>query len=133
MMAIFLKGFFVWLLIAGMETIHGIVRAKFLAPRVGDFRSRQIGVFTGSFLILGISLLTFHIFSFQRVYQALAVGFQWFVLMFVFEFLLGRFVFGFSWNWLFQEYAFWKGKLLLFGMFFLFLAPYLSGLLLGQW
>jgi hypothetical protein len=32
--------------------VHGTLRAIFLVPVVGDFRSRQIGVFTGSVLTM---------------------------------------------------------------------------------
>ncbi len=131
--SLLLKGFLIWLLIAGVETIHGILRAKFLAPGVGDFRSRQIGVITGSLLIFFISFSTFPYFSYQSSLEAIIVGFQWLLLMLAFEFLLGRFVFGFSWKWLLQEYAFRKGKILIFGMIFLLFAPYLSGIVKGRW
>ena len=40
------------------ELVHGIVRALVLTPVVGDFRARQLGVFTGSLLILLIGALT---------------------------------------------------------------------------
>ena len=48
----------VWLLLITAELVHGIVRALVLAPVVGDFRARQLGVFTGSLLILLITALT---------------------------------------------------------------------------
>ena len=41
-----------WLCIIVVEVLHGIARTTFLAPAVGDFRARQVAVFTGSFLIL---------------------------------------------------------------------------------
>jgi len=42
----------VWLLVLAVELVHGTLRWIFLRPRVGDFRSGQIGVFTGSVLFL---------------------------------------------------------------------------------
>ena len=45
----------VWALIALVETLHGALRTTLLAPAVGDLASRQIGVATGSVLILLIA------------------------------------------------------------------------------
>jgi hypothetical protein len=45
----------VWLLILLVETIHGLARTVFLTPRLGDFRARQVSVFTASVLILAIT------------------------------------------------------------------------------
>jgi len=47
----------VWVVLIGVEFVHGVLRAIFLVPHVGDFRSRQIGVFTGSVLILIVAAL----------------------------------------------------------------------------
>ena len=47
----------VWIAIMGAEFVHGILRMLLLAPYVGHLRSRQIGVFTGSFVILAIVCL----------------------------------------------------------------------------
>lgn len=47
---LYLRSFLIWILIAVLEIIHGIFRAKIIAPKTGDLRSRQIGVFTGSFI-----------------------------------------------------------------------------------
>jgi hypothetical protein len=43
-----LKAFAVWLLIVVGESVNGTLRMLLLAPRVGDFRARQFGVFTGA-------------------------------------------------------------------------------------
>jgi hypothetical protein len=45
----------VWLCIIVVEMLHGIARTVFLAPAVGDFRARQVAVFTESFLILVVA------------------------------------------------------------------------------
>jgi hypothetical protein len=42
-----LRALFIWPLMAVVEMAHGIIRAKFPAPRIGDLRSWQIAVFTG--------------------------------------------------------------------------------------
>ena len=55
---IFLRAFSVWLIIIVAEIVHGILRAIVLVPWVGEFRSNQIGVFTGSAIILAIAYVS---------------------------------------------------------------------------
>jgi hypothetical protein len=50
-----LRALLVWLVIIGVETVHGILRTLVLLPAVGDFRARQISVLTGSVLIFGVA------------------------------------------------------------------------------
>jgi hypothetical protein len=47
----------VWLVLIVAEILHGIDRGIFLVPHVGESRSSQIGVFTGSIIILAIALI----------------------------------------------------------------------------
>lgn len=47
----------VWLVVLAVEFVHGTLPWIFLRPRVGDFRSGQIGVLTGSALFLVIVFL----------------------------------------------------------------------------
>lgn len=128
-----IKALLVFLLIAAVETGHGILRARFLAPRVGDFRSRQMGVFSGSFLIYVISILTFDWMNPLNPLEAFTIGAYWTVSMFLFEMGLGHFVFRFPWKWLFNEFNLFKGRLLFIGMAFLLCSPYLAGQSLGRW
>ena len=53
-----LRAFAVWLIIIAAEIVHGILRAIVLVPRVGEFRSNQIGVLTGSAIILAIAYVS---------------------------------------------------------------------------
>lgn len=61
-----IRSLIVWLLIIVAEIVHGILRAIALVPALGEFRSNQIGVFTGSAIILVISyvLATFFFHDF---------------------------------------------------------------------
>ena len=54
---LWLRAVAVWLILIGAEVVHGALRTLYLAPRVGDLRARQLGVFTGSGLILAIARL----------------------------------------------------------------------------
>ena len=48
----------VWLILIAAEILHGIARSGFLVPYLGNFRSRQIGVFTGRLIILAVAVAT---------------------------------------------------------------------------
>ena len=124
-MNLYTKSVIVWLLIAFAETIHGILRAKLLVPKVGDLRSRQIGVFSGSIIIF---IITFYSLSFigpKTTSDTFIIGGIWLIFMLLFEFLVGHFIFRFPWKWLLDEYNVKKGRLLIFGMIFLFTVPYI--------
>jgi hypothetical protein len=45
----------IWFILIAAEILHGIARDIFLVSLVGEFRSNQIGVFTGSFFVVGAS------------------------------------------------------------------------------
>jgi hypothetical protein len=51
----FIKTFLVWVLIAAAEVLQGILGVRLLNRRVGDRRTRQIGVFAWSAIILAIA------------------------------------------------------------------------------
>ena len=132
-MDLYLRGFLIWVLIALLEVIHGIVRAKVIAPKVGDLRSRQIGVFSGSLIFFVVTLVSFDWIGIRSADQALAVGGLWLVCMLVFEFSVGHFIFHFPWKWLLNDFNFLKGRLLAFGMIFLAASPYLVGKIRNLW
>ena len=93
-----LRALAVWVVLMGVEVVHGILRTIFLAPIVGDFRSRQIGVFTGSLLILLIVSLSIRWIGVRNRKSQMVVGLIWLVLTLFFEIGLGRFVIGASWK-----------------------------------
>jgi hypothetical protein len=101
----------VWLILIAAEIIHGIVRSILLAPRVGDMRARQIGVFTGSLVNLGIA----HVFIRwigARTTRALGgIGVVWVMLTVVFEVAFGRLVMRSSWERLRSDYDLAHGGL----------------------
>lgn len=116
----------IWLLIICAEIIHGILRAILLVPPVGEFRSNQIGVFTGSAIILAIAYFTIRWIGAQRPYQLLLVGLIWLVLTVAFEVLFGRFVVGLSWEELLAGYNIANGGLMPLGLLILLFSPMIA-------
>ncbi|MBI5382066.1 MAG: hypothetical protein HZA31_09225 [Opitutae bacterium] len=126
-----LRACIVWLLIAVAEVGHGILRVRFLNPRVGDRRARQIGVFTGSALLLAIAVIAAPWLALPTAGAAWGVGALWFVLMLLFEILFGRLVFRASWQRIAADFDFRRGGWLAIGMAILFLAPFLAAKIRG--
>jgi hypothetical protein len=118
-----LRGVAVWCVIIIVEVFHGIARTVFLAPLVGDFRARQIAVFTGSILILLVATTFIGWIRPARVADAVAVGAVWLVLTLTFEIAVGRYVVRASWSRIASDYDLLRGGLLPIGLAVLAVAP----------
>jgi hypothetical protein len=117
----------VWLLLVIAEIAHGTVRALWLAPLVGDFRSRQIGVFTGSCLILLLVWSTQRWIGFRSQRQRIATGIAWMLAMLSFELGAGHYAFGRPWPHLLADFDPTQGGFLALGMLVLAMAPWIAG------
>lgn len=127
---VFKKSLVVWLLIVLAESVHGVARTLLLEPRLGDFRARQVAVFTGSLLILALVTLLIRWLRPESVRQVLGVGALWVALTIAFEILLGR-ALGFSWERLASDYNLLKGGLMPLGLLALLLSPLIAAKLRG--
>jgi hypothetical protein len=115
----------IWILIAVVETLHGIGRGLFLTPVLGDHLARQLGVFVGSLMIMLITWLCVNWIGATTTPQLLKVGLLWLVLMLSFEIGLGR-ALGFSWQRIVSDYDPTQGGLMLIGMGVVLFAPLLA-------
>lgn len=122
---VYARAFGVWLIIIACETCHGILRNLFLAPRIGDFRARQTGVFIGMLLIFLISLLLIKFIKAGNKKQLLLTGVIWAFLTFLFEVALGR-ILHFSWDRILSDYNLANGGLMPLGLLFMALSPLLA-------
>jgi hypothetical protein len=106
----------VWLGLIGAEMIHGIVCSIVLMPRVGDMRARQIGVFTGSLVNLGITHVLIRWVGARTTQALVGIGVVWVVLTVVFEVAFGRLIMRSSWERLRSDYDLAHGGLLPIGL-----------------
>ncbi len=125
------KATLVWLLIIVVESVHGVLRNLFVAPAIGDFESRQAGVFIGSALILLIAWLTAPWLNLNGRAQFAGAGLLWVGLTLVFEFSLGV-AMGLSWERITSDYNIAKGGLLPLGLVVMAFAPYAGARLRGN-
>jgi len=123
------RAFLIWIIIACAETLHGILRARFLNPHVGDKVARRIAVFSGSAIILAIGWISLPWIAPTSSTDSITVGALWLVLMLFYDIGLARFVFRMSYRRIASDFDIRKGNLLSVGMMILFATP----LLIGKW
>ena len=118
------RAFAVWLLVMAVEFVHGTARWIFLRPHVGDFRSGQIGVFTGTPLIL---LVVYFCEPWLRACntERLGIGLFWVALTLAFEFSFGHYLAHRSWESLGAEYNLLHGGLMPIGLAVFALSPWM--------
>ncbi|MCF7688930.1 MAG: hypothetical protein K9N01_11575 [Cephaloticoccus sp.] len=124
-----LRALTIWCLIALVEVLQGVARVRLLNRRVGDHRARQIGVVTGSILILAIAWLTLPWLGATTQTELLGVGLLWMLLMLALDVAFGRWVFRFSWQRIVRDFDPRQGGWLSFGMVLLLYAPWLAAVL----
>lgn len=119
------KPLLVWLLLMAGEIVNGTVRRLFIEPQLGAFRARQIGVGSGSLLILAIGTGTIRWLGIRGAKQLLTVGACWVVLTLAFEVSIGRAV-GRTWSDIGSDFDLVHGGLLALGFVLLFFAPLIA-------
>jgi hypothetical protein len=99
------------------------LREALIPPLIGDFRARQIAVFSGSAVIIGIAFLFRKWINARSMSESLAAGAFWVVLTLAFEIGLGRLVMGLTWDRILSDYDIARGGLMPIGLVIMLLAP----------
>lgn len=116
----------VWLLIMAIEVLSGVLRNIFLVPAIGDIPARQLGVLTGSIIILAVSYFALGRFPVKSNTALLSVGLIWMVLTIMFELFLGKVVLGVSWSTMVSDYRLDHGRLMPIGLIVMALSPLIA-------
>lgn len=125
------RALIVWVAIAMTEIVHGTLRTLFLVPVFGDWRSRQIGVGTGSLLILGVACLTIRWIGARTRGDLVRIGLLWLPLMLGFEIAAGKLLAGFSWSRILADYDLPHGGFMPLGILVLAASPWLAARIRG--
>ena len=125
-----LRAVAIWLVIVCIESGLGTLRTIFLAPRIGDFRARQVGVFVSSAFILAVAYLSIRWIRARSARALVLVGVVWLILTVLFELSLGL-VLGLSWQRIAEDYDFRRGGLMPLGLLVLVLSPLIVAKLRG--
>lgn len=130
--AYWLRALGLWILLMAAETLLGLWRVKILSVWLGDKVTRDVGVFTGSLIILLITLICIDWIPARNTVTLLAIGATWVALTSAYDVALGRFVFQFPWNEVLAEFNPFQGRLFPLGLAVLLLAPLLAARLRGR-
>lgn len=120
-----LRGLAVWLLIVGLESLHGTLREFFLVPRLGTELSARIGWPLGLVIVYATAWLTARWIGLTATASLLRLGVAWALLTFAFEIGIGL-LRGYGWPRIFAEYNPLQGGLMGLGLVAMALAPLLA-------
>lgn len=120
------RGIIVWLLIMGVETLHGTARRILLEPLLGDLVARQISVVTGSVLILAVTFIFIRWLKGTGKLDFLFVGTVWVGLTLAFEIAIGRLVMNVTWERIVSDYDLIHGGLMPLGLLVMLFAPLMT-------
>jgi hypothetical protein len=120
-----LRATLVWMLIMLAETGHGVVRELFIAPLIGGLRARQLGVLVGCVIVFVIAWLLARWMKAGATRDQFRIGAYWVALTLAFEIALGR-AMGLGWSRILSDYNPAHGGLMLLGLAFMFIAPWLT-------
>lgn len=115
----------VWLLLAVLANINGLVRNFGYGQYVSELTAHQISAVIFIFILLGVSYLFFGKKDYT-VKELWLAGSMWLVMTVIFEFLFGHFVIGHSWQKLFFDYNLLAGRLWSVVLLATLLAPRLT-------
>jgi len=113
------------LLLASAETLHGIARTLWVAPRLGKARAQRWSVLSGSLLALGLCAWRVPGFGLQGDGPHLLLGLVLAAFMASFDVALGHWVLRRPWAKALQDLDPRQGNLLLLGLLALSLSPWL--------
>lgn len=117
--------------LAGTETLHGILRTLLLNPRLGMAWAKRVSVFTGSALALLVCWLMVSWLELAETAALLWVGCLLALFMATFDVVLGRLVVHLPWRVVLADFDLRRGNLLVLGLVFLVICPWLAMWLRG--
>ena len=111
--------------LAGAETLHGIVRIKFIIPYLGKERAIKLSALTGTLLAFALCGALVPNIGFQSSLAHLALGLGLATFMAAFDIAIGRWLMRKSWAKIWPDFDPRTGNYLLFGLFGLSVSPLL--------
>ena len=109
--------------LAGAETLHGIARTSFLAPKVGKATAIKLGAISGTVLAFVVCYLLVPGIGLKGLVQHLYLGIGLATFMATFDIAFGRVVMRFKWPRIWQDFNPASGNFLSVGLVLLTLIP----------
>ena len=111
------------LMLASVETLHGIARTIFIVPKIGNKRAKQYSVISGTLLAFAVCYIMVPWLDINVAYQLILIGLVLAVFMAVFDIVLARFVVKLKWESIINDFNPAKGNYLIFGLILLIIIP----------
>ena len=111
------------LMLASVETLHGIARTIFVVPKLGNKRAKQYSVISGTLLAFSVCYIMVPWLDINVEYQLVLVGLVLAVFMASFDIVLARFVVKLKWEFIINDFNPAKGNYLIFGLILLIIIP----------
>lgn len=104
------KYLLVWLLLAVVAVVNGVVRQSTYGKVMPELAAHQVSTLIGIVATGVVVWLVHRIWPLESATQAWGVGAAWFAMTILFEFGFGHFVAGHSWQRLFADYDILEGR-----------------------
>ena len=124
MIMLYIKIFCLCLMLASVETLHGVARTIFVVPKIGNKRAKQYSVISGTLLAFVVCYIMVPWLDIHIEYQLVLVGLVLAVFMASFDIILAKFVVKLKWKSIINDFNPAKGNYLIFGMLSLIIIPY---------
>ena len=122
---IYVRAILAWLLFIPIVFMNAAVRELVYKPFTGELLAHQVSTITGSvaFFLLAFFLLRHYMYNTPNN-KLLLIGLMWVALTIVFEFSLGIFVTGASWNEMLNDYNIGQGRIWIFFLVIILITPF---------
>lgn len=117
--------------LAGVETLHGIARTVLLAPKVGKAVALKLSVVTGTLLAFAVCYLWVPQVGLRGFASHLSLGMILAAFMAAFDVVLGKAAMRLKWSRIFQDFNPASGNYLSLGLLLLIFIPSLIWWLKG--
>lgn len=113
----------VWFAMLVMASLNGGLREAFLVPALGAGPARAVSTLLLCAIVLLLTYVTIGWIHPRTPGEAWRVGALWVALTLAFEFLAGHYLFGNPWSELLGEYNLLRGRIWIFALITILVAP----------
>ncbi|ALQ54980.1 hypothetical protein PI2015_1686 [Pseudoalteromonas issachenkonii] len=118
-----LKALAIGLLLALGEIINGNIRVRVLHRLYEQRRAKTLSLLSGIAIIFAITWLALPWVAPTSYLDCLKLGLVWLIIMLSLDIFVGRYLFKYKWQRIFDDFNLFKGNLLSVGMLLLFISP----------
>ena len=121
----------IWIFLALLAIVNGVIRDKLLAPKIGQKVSLLLSGVSLSLLIFCVTLILVPFLNMSSAHGFLCVGIIWVLMTLAFEFLFGHYVVGEPWERIIEVFYLHRGNLYLLALVATLLSPCLAAKIRG--